>query len=733
MKRLAVALLRLLLWVITHTVYRLRVVGAANLPQTGGALLVANHASYVDALLILATSRRPIRFLMFSEIYEHRLVRPFAKLVGTIPIASTMGPRAMIASLRTASEAVKSGELVCIFAEGQMTRIGQLLPFARGFERIMKDVHAPIVPVCLEGLWGSIFSFERGRFFWKVPERLPYPVTISYGPPLPHDAKAFEVRRAVQELQSEAWADRRSRMRPLGRAFVATARRHPFRFAMADGQAGALRFGTALAKSIFVARRLRKVWAGQTNVGLLMPPSVPGALVNWAAFLSGRVPVNLNYTASDDVIASCAKQAGVTTVVTARAFLEKVKLTVPGQTIWIEDVAQDPAPIEKAVALLLAFFMPFRGLSGLLAEGRRAGLDDLATLIFSSGSTGDPKGVMLTHYNVASNVEQVGQTFALDADDRMLGILPFFHSFGFMATLALPALLGCGVVYHVSPLDARAIGALSRRFGATFLLATPTFLQTYIRRCEPSDFGSLRFVLAGAEKLPERVAAAFEDRFGIRPLEGYGCSECAPVVAVNTRDYRAAGFRQVGAKRGSIGHPLPGMSVRIVDPETGAPKAAGEPGLLLVRGPNVMKGYLGQPEKTAAALEDGWYKTGDMATLDDDGFLVITDRLSRFSKIGGEMVPHVKVEDVLQEISGDTERVFAVTGVPDEKKGERLVVLHTLGDDKLQECLSRLGQAGLPPLWVPKPNQFFRVETIPHLGSGKLDLRKIRELAIARS
>jgi acyl-[acyl-carrier-protein]-phospholipid O-acyltransferase / long-chain-fatty-acid--[acyl-carrier-protein] ligase len=730
MKRLAVAFLRLLLWIITHTAYRLRVVGGSNLPKKGGALLVANHASYVDALLILATSRRPIRFLMFSEIYEHRLVRPFAKLVGTIPIASTMGPRAMIASLRTASDAVRSGELVCIFAEGQMTRIGQLLPFARGFERIMKDVEAPIVPVCLEGLWGSIFSFDRGRFFWKIPERVPYPVTISYGAPLPHDAKAFEVRRAVQELQSTAWADRRARMQPLGRSFVSTARRHPFRFAMADGQSGALRFWSALPRTIFLARRLRKAWAGQTHVGILLPPSVPGALVNWAAFLSGRVPVNLNYTASDDVIASCARQAGVTTVVTARAFLEKVKLTVPGETIWIEDTAKDPGAFEKATALFFAFLMPYRWLEGALGEGRHPGLDDLATLIFSSGSTGDPKGVMLTHYNMASNVEQVGQTFALDADDRILGILPFFHSFGFMATLALPAALSAGVIYHVSPLDARAIGALSRRFGATFLLATPTFLQTYIRRCEPADFGSLRFVLAGAEKLPERVAAAFEDRFGIRPLEGYGCSECSPVVAVNTRDYRAAGFRQVGAKRGSIGHPLPGMSVRIVDPDTGAPKAAGEPGLLLVRGPNVMKGYLGQPEKTAAALQDGWYQTGDMASIDEDGFLVITDRLSRFSKIGGEMVPHVKVEDVLQDLSGETERMFAVTGVPDEKKGERLVVLHTLADDKLQECLGKLGQAGLPGLWVPKPSQFFHVEAIPHLGTGKLDLRKIRELAL---
>jgi acyl-[acyl-carrier-protein]-phospholipid O-acyltransferase / long-chain-fatty-acid--[acyl-carrier-protein] ligase len=727
------ALLRFVLWLLTHTFYRIRVEGRANIPEKGGALFVANHVAYVDALLLIASTDRHIRFIMYRDIYEHPLVKPFARVMGAIPISPAMRPRELITSLRAASEAIRNGEVVCIFAEGQMTRTGQLLPFARGFERIMKDVDAPIVPVALEGVWGSIFSFERGRFFWKMPEHLPYPVTVSFGTPMPHGASAVAVRGAVQDLYSAAWAHRRGRMRTLGRSFIDRARSHPFRFALADGMTGAASFGSALTRSIFLARRLRKTWDGQENVGILLPPSVPGALVNLAAFLSGRVPVNLNYTASDDVIASCARQCGLKTVITSKAFLEKVKLTVPGETILLEEVAAKPGVGEKLVAALMAWTLPAGVLLKTLGGGRRATLDDLATIIFSSGSTGDPKGVMLTHYNIASNVDQIGQTFALDGKDRILGILPFFHSFGFTATLAMPAVLGVGVVYHVSPLDARAIGALTRQFGATFLLATPTFLQAYIRRCEPGDFGSIRFVMAGAEKLPERVAQAFEDRFGLRPMEGYGCSECSPVVTVNTRDYRAQGFRQVGGKRGKIGHPLPGMTVRIVDPETLAPKALGEAGLLLVRGPNVMKGYLGQPEKTAAVLKDGWYTTGDMAALDEDGFLQITDRLSRFSKIGGEMVPHVKVEDVLQDVSGVTDRVFAVTGVPDEKKGEKLIVLHTLGEEPLKACLEKLAAAGLPNLWVPRANQFFRVEAIPHLGTGKLDLRRIKELAVERT
>jgi acyl-[acyl-carrier-protein]-phospholipid O-acyltransferase/long-chain-fatty-acid--[acyl-carrier-protein] ligase len=286
------------------------------------------------------------------------------------------------------------------------------------------------------------------------------------------------------------------------------------------------------------------------------------------------------------------------------------------------------------------------------------------------------------------------------------------------------------VAYHPSPLDLAAVSELVRDDRVTFLLATPTFLQAYIRRCSPEDFGSLQFVVVGAEKLPERLALAFEDRFGIRPLEGYGATECSPVVAVNTRDFRAPGFRQVGAKRGRIGHPLPGISVRIVDPETRAPMPVGSPGLLVVRGPNVMKGYLGKPEKTAEVLQDGWYATGDIATEDEDGFLTITDRLSRFSKIGGEMVPHIKVEERLHELAGATEQKFVVTGVPDGKKGERLAVLHTLSPDDLKALLDRMPELGLPNLWTPRPNQFFHVDELPHLGSGKLDLRRVHEMAV---
>ena len=780
------SLLRFALWLLTRTLYRIRVDGRDHIPEKGGALFVCNHASWMDALLLLAATDRQIRFLMFKDIYEKRSIHWGARILGVIPISSEQHPRELIQSLQTASDAIRNGEVVCIFAEGQITRIGQLLPFRRGMERIMKGVDAPIVPVALDGVTGSISSYEHHRFVWKWPRKIPHPVTVSFGTPLPPTATPFETRQAVQELLASAWQHRRDRMQPLHRQYVRTARKFPFRFAMADAQNKKVTFGAALSKTVFLARRLKNIWADQEMVGIFLPPSVPGALVNYAALLCGKVPVNLNYTLSEAALASCANQCELKTVITSRLFLEKVKLAPPCETIYLEDVVGAPstasarnenspqqagtvpgAPsvLEKLTAFLMAAFVPVRLLERALSSNHRSkiinhkSLDSLATVIFSSGSTGEPKGVMLSHYNIGSNIEQMDQVFDLNHHDRFLGILPFFHSFGFTGTLWLPATLGVGVVFHPNPLDAKTIGPLVKHHAVTYLLATPTFLQIYLRGCAPGDFGSLRLVMTAAEKLPDRLATAFEAHFGIRPMEGYGCTECSPTVAVNAPDFRAAGFHQVGVKRGSIGHPLPGVCVRVVDAENpwdGNPLPLGQAGLLLVRGPNVMLGYLGRPEKTAevlrvvAALPSSpeaaragaarppscdeasqlrWYCTGDVAALDEDGFLQITDRLNRFSKIGGEMVPHIKVEEKLHEFAGATEQTFVVAGVADERKGERLVVLHKLAEKELPACLEKLAASDLPNLWKPKADSFFRVEQFPLLGTGKLDLRKVKEMA----
>jgi acyl-[acyl-carrier-protein]-phospholipid O-acyltransferase/long-chain-fatty-acid--[acyl-carrier-protein] ligase len=727
------ALARFMLWMIARTVYRIKVVGRENIPTKGGALLVSNHVSFVDGLLVLASTHRFVRFIMDKSISEVPVARWILRALRVIPISNTESPKVMVTALREAGKALAEGHVVCIFAEGQISRTGQMLPFRPGMERILRDAspETPIIPIHLDRVWGSIFSFEGGRFLWKWPRRIPYPVTVSIGKPLPKSASAFEVRQAVQELGAEAFAHRRADLEPLHRSFIRTARRLRKNPAIADSTGASRTFGELLVRSILLSRLLRKKWEGQEMVGLLLPPTAAGATANVAALLSGHVPVNLNYTASGEAFRSSIDQCGIRSVLTSKAFLEHVKIEIPCETLLIEDLAGRVSFIEKLGAWFSAFHRTVRGAERYAGRTKEASLDDLATVIFSSGSTGDPKGVMLTHANVASNIEGLSQVYNLGPQDGILGVLPFFHSFGFTGTLWFPITAGTRAIYHVNPVDARAVGMLVREHGATVLLATPTFLQTYTRRCEPGDFGSLKHVMVGAEKLSDRVADAFKERFGIDPLEGYGCTECSPIVTLNSPDYRAKGLRQVGQKRGRIGHPLPAVAVRIVDPETGAPRPPEEPGMLLVKGPNVMKGYLGRPDLSREVVRDGWYVTGDIGKMDEDGFVVLTDRLSRFSKIGGEMVPHIKVEEALHGALAAQEQVLVVTGVPDEKKGERLVVMHVLDEARLKSLLGQMAKVGLPNLWAPREDSFFRMTEIPLLGTGKLDLRKVKERALA--
>ncbi len=713
---------RLVLWMLTHTLYRIRIVGEENMPLNGPALLVSNHVSHVDGFLITACMQRFIRFMIWKPYYEHPALNWFCRLAKCIPVGQT-GPRDVIESLRAAKRELTGGHVVCIFAEGAITRTGNLLPFKRGLERIVDGLpDVPVIPVHVDGMWGSVFSFEGGKFFWKWPKRIPLPITISFGAPMKAVSSAHSVRQAILELGAEAVEERKRPTDTLPARFARNARSNWNQFAMADSTGRELTYGKALTGSTLIAGWLRKHRPNDKMIGLLLPSSIGGALANVGVSLAGLIPVNLNFTAGREAMAHAVEQCGITTILTSKQFLTKAKLDAPVGAVYLEDLMAGFSKSNKLAAMLRARFMP---LSSLIRTGDP---DSLATVIFSSGSTGVPKGVMLSHYNIISNIEAMVTVFSITKHDRIIGVLPFFHSFGFTVTVWLPLVGGCGAAYHPNPTEAKAIGELIHKQKGTFLLSTPTFCLGYARKCTREQFATLRFVLVGAEKLRASVASSFKEVFALDLLEGYGCTEMSPVVGVNHPDFEMGRDTQTGNKPGTVGHPLPGVVAKIVDPATFETRGANEEGLLVVKGSSRMLGYLGQPERTTEVIRDGWYATGDIGLIDDEGFITITDRLSRFSKIGGEMVPHLKVEEHIYNAIGDY--ACAVSGIPDDQRGERLVVLYARPDMTPAELWQKLADSDLPKLWLPKRENIYQVESLPTLGTGKTDLRGVKAKAV---
>lgn len=721
LKALPDFLTRFILWMLTHTLYKIKVVGQENVPLTGPALLVSNHMSFVDAFLVGACVQRFIRFLIYEYFYNIKPIQWLLRLMKALPIADG-NRKEVLQSISRARDELKAGHMVCIFAEGAITRTGNLLPFKKGFERIIDGLDVPVIPVHLDRVWGSVFSFKGMKFFWKFPAHFPYPVTVSFGKPL-RGAAALEARQAVMELGSAAHDHRRSQDDLLHSGFIKEARSRLFSFCMADSTGKKLSWARALAGSIILSKWAASNLKGE-KVCLLLPSSVAGALANIALLMAGKVPVNLNFTASREAVQSAVSQSGASEIVTSRAFIEKAGIEMDGRMLFLEDVMAKVSGTGRLFGMAAALLFPARLISALYCVNKDP--KGLATIIFTSGSTGIPKGVMLSHHNIISNVEGLQQIFVHSHRDTIMGTLPFFHSFGYTATIWFPLLSGFRAVYHPNPMDARGIGELTRKYRATMIMGAPTFFSHYVKKCEPGDFTSLRYAVAGAEKLKPQVAAEFKSRFGIDLLEGYGATEMSPVVSVNIPDIEHGGVRQRGSRTGTVGHPIPGVSAKVVNPETGMELPPGGEGMLLVKGPNLMLGYLGDPETTSRVLRNGWYVTGDIASIGEDGFITILDRLARFSKIGGEMIPHIRIEEALANaLSSDC----VVTAVPDMARGERLVAFYTKKDTAPEEAWKALADTDLPRLWLPKRDSFFFIEELPVTATGKTDMKRIRGLA----
>ncbi|MCK5917420.1 MAG: acyl-[ACP]--phospholipid O-acyltransferase [Cocleimonas sp.] len=717
--------------------YNMTILGVEKVPKSGGILLLGNHISWIDWALVQIASPRKLHFVIERAYYERWYLKGFLDLFGAVPINS--GGAA--SSLETINGLLKQGKAVCLFPEGAISRTGQLGEFKRGYERAIKDTKAKIIPFYLHGLWGSRLS-RSTRFFRKNRQSgFKRDVIVTFGDSLPATTPSDELKRHMFDLSFRSWEESSQHIEPIPVRWLKTAKRMRFRLAATDATGQPLnnfKFMTAVIRfSSLIAQK-----SPEQNIGILVPASVGGAITNMAVLTLGKTVVNLNFTSSKEAMQGAVKSAEIQTIYTSKKFLKKLEQrginileTFPETKIlYLEDFKEEIPKSNMLITLLSVMLLPSKVLQWMYLKP----IDKNATaaILFSSGSEGTPKGIELSHLNLATNARQVADLLNIRETDVLMSTLPTFHAFGLLATTFMPLTEGIPIVCHPDPTDVVVIAKAAARNKATFLFGTSTFLRLYTknRRVEPLMLQTLRMVIAGAERLNPDIRDAFRAKFDITILEGYGATETSPVASVNIPDELDTTYWkvQLGNTPGTVGMPLLGTSIRIVDPDSMQQLATNEDGLILIGGPQVMKGYLKAPEKTADVIVeiDGqrWYKSGDKGHLDENGFLAIVDRYSRFAKLGGEMISLTAVEDAIRTALGDPELELIAVNIPDEKKGEKIILL-IANEMTLRELKTHLLEAGVNPMMLPA--KVINVEEVPKLGSGKTDFSSAKKVVLA--
>ena len=727
--------LRTLGLVLSHSLYRIRVDRIDNYPDAGPVMLVANHISFLDFIFILCLKPRRVTFMVDEAFYRFPGLHLFFRWSRALEVPRRMNRAKMRRLIEQTHAVLNRGGAVCVFPEGAISPNGITHAFRSGLWRLMPSRDIPVIPVRLGLHWGSLLTIYDGKLRFIKPRLLPIPGTIIVGEPIPPDWNGFRIWQRIQELGAEAEMKPVRGEKTVHYRYLRRSLQHPFESTFKDADAPKeLSNFAMLAQSIIISRKLRMVLADRGDdgqfVGVLLPNKAVSVAVLLGVMFADRTPAILNYTAGDAVMQSMYDRAKLKTVITSRLFLSRLKKPVRDEMIFLEDLPKLVTKGDKLLTAAQIVFLPHQLLIRVVSPRYGTDLMHPAALLFSSGSTGMPKGILLSHHNITANIWSFWRQLNwLYGTERILGNLPLFHAFGLMVGLCFPGVTGTKVTLVANPLDGPGVCKAVRDDKVTMLISTPTFLQTYMRCCKPGDFDSLRMMVTGAEKLQKRLADSFRELTGLSIIEGYGCTEMSPIVSLNLpKDFLAVG-REAGPE-GSIGVAMPGIAARIVDVDSGKLLEAGKEGLLQLKSASVMLGYLDDPDATAAAMTpDGWYNTNDVASMDRDGYIRITGRLSRFSKIGGEMVPHELIENRLEEFYGIEGKV-AVAARPDSRKGEQLVVFYAAdcGLDPV-DAGNRLRESGLPNLWVPRPDCFFPLEKIPFLGNGKKDLKKLRELA----
>ncbi len=734
--KLPQSLIRYVVRMIIGFKYRLHVDGLKNIEADKGVLLLGNHVSFLDWAILQMAYPEQIRFVMERSYYEKWYLKPFFDFFGVIPISS----RGSKTALSLVTEALNRGETVALFPEGHLSRNGHLGAFQRGFELATKEAsNAIIVPFFLKGLWEDNFSYASK----KMKRNKNKDISVTFGEALDVHSDAVRVKKAVFDLSVQSWKAYANTLPCIQKAWIDAAKEAGSKLCMADStgvEVSGERFATG---TFMIASALKPVVNNTQNVGVLLPTSVGGSMGNMALLSLGKTVVNLNYSSGTESLLHALKIANITTVMSSKQFVTKLKAkgfdmteALEGvEVIYLEEVKEKMSKVKGLLTLGLVKFLPTWLLSLLYVKG--VNLDDTAAILFSSGSEGTPKGIELSHKNMMGNIKQAITLINPNDEDVMLGTLPIFHSFGLTVTTLLPLIEGIPVVCHPDPTDGFGIGKMAAKYEASMLFATATFFRLYTRnkKLHPLMFSHLRMVIAGAEKLPLEIREAFKAKFGLDIYEGYGATETTPVASINIPDVlmQDSWKPQIGHKVGTVGLPVPGSSFKIVDPESFEELATGEEGMILIGGTQIMKGYIGDEQKTASVIKelDGirWYVTGDKGRLDEDGFLTIVDRYSRFAKVAGEMVSLGLVESEIVKVLGENDQI-AISALPDAKKGEKLVLLLE-GEMELDTLKEQIKAIEMNPLFVP--SEYYKVEELPKLGTGKADFKGAKKLALLLS
>ncbi|MCB9097052.1 MAG: acyl-[ACP]--phospholipid O-acyltransferase [Arcobacter sp.] len=719
--------------------YKLEVNGIKNIPSNGGVLLLGNHISWLDWAIILMSVPREVRFVMDKTIYNKWYINWILKLFKTIPISSNSSKT----TIKLVAKELDEGNIVVLFPEGSITRNGHLGEFKRGFEKILEltNTDVKVVPFYIRGLWESMFSRANKKFKNSKKTSI---VTVLFSRALSKEkSNTIRIKQEVINLSTKAWQEHIKNLKPLNETIFDRLKELSNELIFVDSTGVELSGHKFLTASILFKNLLKKELKEQ-NVGLLLPSTAAGAFINYTMLLMGKTAVNLNYTSDTTSLKEALIQAEIKTIITSKKFIEKLESKAINlkeilnvvNVIYLEDLKTKITKTKGLITLISIKLLPSFILK--ILHLKKIKKDDTVIILFSSGSEGKPKGVELTSDNILGNAQQIANIINVSHEDIMLGTLPLFHAFGIVVTTYLPLIEGIKCVAHPDPTDGLAIAKLTVTHKATIMTGTSTFFRLYAKntKIHPLMFESLRLVVAGAEKLREDVKFEFKKRFGKDILEGFGTTETSPVATCNLPDVIAPDFTiQIGNKNGTVGMPIPGTTIKIVDPQTYKELNTNEEGMILISGIQVMRGYLNNQEKTAEVLKTIkgkiYYITGDKGRIDEDGFLTIVDRYSRFAKIGGEMISLSLVEEKISKLIDFEQNPlvdFIVTNIEDEKKGETIVLLITNVNNEFilnlkQKIISNFDNKLMIPSIIKN------IDEIPKLGSGKRDYNISKTLA----